>query len=650
MKSFKECEGTDFMQPIKKIRRRTAKIIAAIIFLLVIFMIGGNNHKKRVQEKNSVDNALNHQMILLNQVIRDANIKSNYMNGEESNEMLLKMQQISLMMEKNKENLNEQFLNLNQGYIIDDHQKISIQSTFKQNQQEFIEFSLLWSGFTEKLDYVIMANEKNVLFQQAIDTINSNQTEIEASYVNLSHLISKDKQLSISDFEFYSYMFIIVVILGIIMYVHRFYVSVFFPFKKVVEGLSNRGLLSQANPKKEIENLQVLIESGFNKLDLLLNLFAHMNDNFTFEDNLKYIFNSFKAFIPYNHIGIALLVENDEYLELRYAISDDSLKDMPKQIIGIRSEYQNSTLNKIVQTKEIRIIDDLEEFAKGVNQRPYNKILLSNGIRSSLAMPLIANDRPIGIIFFSSTKPYAYQKEHIDFLTTLGNTISMSFYQKIYVDDVLFSGIRAIAKLAEARDTETGNHLQRMQRYSGFIAEKLFKEGTYQDYITPTYIRDLKFFAPLHDIGKVGISDELLLFKGRYSAEQKEKMKAHVEFGAAVLHQAAFSMEVHGKRELFDMPIHIVKYHHEKWDGSGYPEGLKGEEIPLSARIISIADVLDALLSKRVYKDAISFDETINLLDSLSGTEFDPNIMAVVIKSKDELLKLYLELIEEDKS
>lgn len=127
-------------------------------------------------------------------------------------------------------------------------------------------------------------------------------------------------------------------------------------------------------------------------------------------------------------------------------------------------------------------------------------------------------------------------------------------------------------------------------------------------------------------------------------------MKKHVEFGSAVLHEAAFSMAIHGKKQLFDMPIHIVTYHHEKWDGSGYPKGLKGEEIPLSARIVSVADVLDALLSKRVYKDAIPFEETIRILVDLSGKEFDPKIIDIIIQNQEELFTLYQHLMETENS
>lgn len=634
------------MRSINNIKSSVFKIVLAIVTLLLVLLIGESMHKSRIQDNNDITNNLNDQVILFSQVVRNANIKSNILNSRNPEEISLLSEGISLAMDQQRIEIQNNIDSWEAGHIVIEDDKIPIESTIKSNEESFKELCAMVDRFSSNLQFLIANNETNLQYQDTLTELNSQYFEIDTALTVFLTSIKTNVQQKLSTFELINTTILVLIILLIVILIYRLYRYIFDPFQKVFEGLSSRGLLTNVFANDDNHGLQDFIEHGFTKFDLVLNLINNMNDNSSFEESLKYMFKSFKPFIPYNHIGVALLVDDEEMLEMRYAISDESLKDMPKQLIGMKSKFKNSTLANVIQTKNSRVINDLSTHVKGNKARLYNKILLSYGIRSSLAMPLIANNRPIGIIFFSSQKKYAYEKEHLDFLKTLGDSISMSFYQKIFVDDVLFSGVRAIAKLAEARDSETGDHIQRMKAYTRFLTEKLFVEDTFHGYITPEYIRDIEYFAPIHDIGKVGISDELLLFKGRYSPEQREDMKKHVEFGRAVLNEAAFSMEVHGKKQLFDMPIHIVAYHHEKWDGSGYPEGLRGKQIPLSARIVAVTDVLDALLSKRVYKDAIGFDETLQIMENLSGKEFDPDIISVMMKYKKELFKLYLDLIK----
>ncbi len=192
----------------------------------------------------------------------------------------------------------------------------------------------------------------------------------------------------------------------------------------------------------------------------------------------------------------------------------------------------------------------------------------------------------------------------------------------------------ALAKLADSRDTETGEHLIRMRAYSQMIAEQLQISGPYQDAIDEVFLQDLFRSSPLHDIGKVGISDAILVKPGKLTPEEFNAMKQHVRIGAETLQEAAKSSP---SGSFFHMAAEIARYHHERWDGGGYLEGLKETEIPLAARIVSVADVFDALSSKRVYKDAICADKARAMICEASGTQFDPAIVTAFEETFDKI-------------
>jgi PAS domain S-box-containing protein len=184
--------------------------------------------------------------------------------------------------------------------------------------------------------------------------------------------------------------------------------------------------------------------------------------------------------------------------------------------------------------------------------------------------------------------------------------------------------ILGLAKLAEYRDEATGAHLERIREYTIILTRELAQKPHYQEYITPQYINDIYFSSILHDIGKVGIPDSILLKPGRLSKEEFEVIKRHPTIGGDVLKQV--SAKIKG-RSFLTIGMHIAYFHHEKWNGTGYPNGLKKDEIPLSARIVALADVYDALTSIRSYKEAYSHEKAIDIIISDSGKHFDPEIV-----------------------
>lgn len=192
--------------------------------------------------------------------------------------------------------------------------------------------------------------------------------------------------------------------------------------------------------------------------------------------------------------------------------------------------------------------------------------------------------------------------------------------------------IYALAQLTETRDIETGKHLERIGLYSKVIATELNKHPEYGQFATSQFIHHLSLSSVLHDIGKVGIEDAILKKTGIYTVEERKIMQAHTLIGANTIDKVSDKYPFMG---FLKMASEIARYHHEKWDGSGYPEGLKGHDIPLSARIVALADVFDALISERIYKPKYSFEESKKIILESSGSHFDPVIVEAFLKQEE---------------
>ena len=195
--------------------------------------------------------------------------------------------------------------------------------------------------------------------------------------------------------------------------------------------------------------------------------------------------------------------------------------------------------------------------------------------------------------------------------------------------------IRALAHLAETRDPETGKHILRTQNYVRTLALRLSKHPRFSAFLDPRTIDLLTKSAPLHDIGKVGIPDSILQKPGPLTPQEWEIMKTHARLGSDAIEQA--EVDVEQSVAFLLLAKEIARWHHEKWDGSGYPDGLKGDAIPLSARLMAVADVFDALISPRVYKPAMPYDEARVIIVDGRGSHFDPDIVTAFLEDFDAM-------------
>jgi len=201
--------------------------------------------------------------------------------------------------------------------------------------------------------------------------------------------------------------------------------------------------------------------------------------------------------------------------------------------------------------------------------------------------------------------------------------------------------IHALVKSAESRDDDTGAHIERTARYCRLMAEKLRDAGMHKGIVDDEYIENIEMAAPLHDIGKVGIPDAILLKPGRLTDEEFETMKSHAIKGYETL---ASVDSLYHENAFLRLGMEISRYHHEKWDGSGYLGGHSREEIPLSARLMALSDVYDALRSKRVYKDAFSHSKTVEIIKEGRGSHFDPDLVDIFLEHHSHFDEIYDEL------
>ncbi len=247
----------------------------------------------------------------------------------------------------------------------------------------------------------------------------------------------------------------------------------------------------------------------------------------------------------------------------------------------------------------------------------------------------------ISVIFFIGITFAKMQKEHYQKEAILED-INKNLEEKVIdrtkqIEEVTSSAIVSLAKLTESRDPETGSHLERIQIYTDILANELRKERKLKSYITEKYVKELVQSSILHDIGKVGIPDNILLKKGALIPEETKIMQTHTIIGGDSLEKA---YQQTGRESFLSLAREIAYYHHEKYNGCGYPKGLKGENIPLSARIVCVTDVYDALRSKRPYRGALSHEKTMEIMRVEMAGSFDPVIFKVLERVADRFCEV----------
>jgi HD-GYP domain-containing protein (c-di-GMP phosphodiesterase class II) len=370
-------------------------------------------------------------------------------------------------------------------------------------------------------------------------------------------------------------------------------------------------------------------------LQKIVSVYASINRGTTIEDTLDFVFANFQDDLPYTRIGLALLDFHGSIYSLSVRAGSNS--DIGA---GFVKNLQDTSLQSIVASGQPRIIGDYAAYLREHPRSDTTQRLLREGILSSLACPLMLEGAGTGVLFFSSTRANAFGREHIPYATMLADNFANAVDKLLFNDDLILASITGLARLVEAKDSDTGAHIERMQSYSRLIAQSISSTQKHQAMADYLFCENIYKFSALHDIGKVGIADGILLKPARLTPEEFGVMKTHTTIGADILSRANTSM-TRAERHFFDMGIEVALGHHERYNGSGYPQGLSGENIPLSARIVIIADVLDALTSKRVYKDAFSIADALQYIRDERSRMFDPFLVDAMMEREDEVLSIY---------
>ena len=257
------------------------------------------------------------------------------------------------------------------------------------------------------------------------------------------------------------------------------------------------------------------------------------------------------------------------------------------------------------------------------------------GYAASYTLPIFNEGVFIGFIFFNSDRSDVFDERVLRQIDPYAHLISLMIINELSMIKTLAAAVSTTGRISHVRDPETGTHLDRMSRYSRLIAQGLAEKFQLDD----DFIEHIFMFAPLHDIGKIGIPDSILLKPGRLNDSEMAIMRGHSKMGEGIISDL---IENFGLTNLqyTDMLRNITYYHHEAVDGSGYPLGLEGEQIPLEARIVAVADVFDALTSSRPYKDAWSNDHALKTLADLAGKRLDPDCVMSLLTQMNEIRRI----------
>ncbi|WXR60993.1 HD domain-containing phosphohydrolase [Peptostreptococcaceae bacterium AGR-M142] len=388
--------------------------------------------------------------------------------------------------------------------------------------------------------------------------------------------------------------------------------------------------LEQKKLKKYLINI-------FKEEIIINNIRNIVSKEYVIENIIEKLFYEINKIFKIQRIGVAFVDYEKQIIIAEHSFSPTIPISLGP---GFTVNIEQTTLQNIIKEKKPIIFDDLE---KDFEKRPNSKSLLllkKEGIKSNITLPLILDNSVFGFLFLSSNKKNYFKKSNLKISNKIAYDLSI-LLEKSYLTKIIFAKMtNTFAALVEQKDNETGNHIIRMVKYSVVISKSLLNHTNPNYKVTTSFVRDIENHASSHDIGKVGIPDNILKKPGKLNDEEWTIMKTHAQKGGEIF--ASLNQGLDGfSKNFYKAAEDIARYHHEKWDGSGYPKGLKGQEIPLCARIVAIADVFDALSSKRVYKQAFSFDKALDMIIEQKNKHFDPILVDIFIDNIKKIKEIY---------
>ena len=356
----------------------------------------------------------------------------------------------------------------------------------------------------------------------------------------------------------------------------------------------------------------------FSHTDLL----SEINENVSLDKKLKVIHRVLKSSFPFvDRICVALYDAKSNVVRTLLASSG---RDYPLEFYEATLEEVNS-LQAIMKTRRPRVVNNLAIFSQG--EKEHIRSILEQGYRSSYTVPMFFNGSISGFIFFNSYAPDVFVEEVLNGLDVFAHLISQTVGQEVQTFRAMFAALKAVKEVVDKKDQEMSLHLERVSQYSRIIAKELAESGKYQFSNVDT--ERISWFAPFQDVGKVGIVDET----------DKAASKDHTMKGIELIKSMIENFGLNSL-EGIDVLLNIAGYHHERIDGSGYPFGLKGDQIPIEARIVAAADVFDSMTTRRPDKQVWNNEEAIAILKRLGKSDIDQDCVAALRKNVDKVERI----------
>lgn len=365
---------------------------------------------------------------------------------------------------------------------------------------------------------------------------------------------------------------------------------------------------------------------------------AKLHDSLPLSDKLRFLHQVIQQDFPFvDRLSIALLDEKTDILKT-YTHSTKGFDPLTAYEVPLSAA---PSLREIMQHRRPRLVQDLAIFAHGTHE--HTKRLATKDYKASYTMPLYQSGTFVGFLFFNSLQPHPFVPKVLRQIDIYGHLIALMVINELTAIRTLLSAVRVARSMTHYRDIETGSHIDRTAHYARLIAREIAQNHNISD----EQIEHIFMFSPLHDIGKIGIPDSILRKPGKLNEEETKVMMTHPEKGGEIINTILkdFGLGTFGH---VDIMRNIAEYHHEAIDGSGYPKGLKGDEIPIEARISSVADIFDALTSHRAYKTPWSNEEAFAMLERLADTKLDRDCVEAMLNNIDKVVEIQQHFHDEE--
>lgn len=512
----------------------------------------------------------------------------------------------------------------------------------KKARNELVVASKAWDNFKQGLYRELGSDLKEPRLEAAAKYVLFNEDNLLLSATQLTSAFRNMMEQKLSQITWLNRISIILSFLIAITIFIVVYKKVFKPMAMTVNAFQRvaQGELTHQVEVSDTEELGKLTHS-FNQLTQRINSLFGLTDRIyqatSLNEIIRFVYEEFNGLLPIEWLAMLRMDVSEDKMIVVHIYSDDEHVLHEGDVVPL----SHPVIKEVLSQGRVLSFDNLEkELKKYSTDDEFFINLVRMKMKSLIVFPLSISGDERALLVFATREENAYRTSHRELLTNITSQVSHAFDRSIGMESLVVSAVEGLAKLAESRDPETGDHLVRMSMYSYILATELYDNGIYQGELKSSYPRQVFHFAPMHDIGKVGIEDGILLKPGKLSGDEWIEMRKHPVIGADVLRRCESQVNKAGY-SMFKIGIEIAEGHHEKFDGTGYPYQRKGAEIPLSARIVALADVFDALTSRRPYKEAWPVEKALKLIDEESGKHFDPDVVRAFKNALPKIMEVY---------